>query len=121
MIKLTSKVSVPTASSIADYDIIIRMKDFTIVDGVRLLPNTTQEYLDAVASLDLKNEELASTPLTQVVTRQNLIAERQEILELIASLSIKDEGVCVCTLRYFASDNGCLLYTSDAADDAPRV
>ncbi len=109
MIKLVNKVNVPTATSTGEFDIIIRISNFSIVDGLRLLePPLGNEnralYDQTLLDIIAKEEELSSTSVTAAATRERRMQERAALYSLRDSLMIKDEGTCVCSLRYFAKD-----------------
>jgi hypothetical protein len=107
MIKLIQKVNVPTATSQGECSIVVRMNNFTIQDGVRYLEPTEghtnyDAYLDVNARIAAKDEQLATTSITAVVTRAKLMDERNELVAERHLLLIPDEGMCTCVLRYFA-------------------
>jgi len=108
MIKLIEKVNVPTATSQGECNIVGRMNNFTIQDGVRYLEPTEdhenyESFLTVNARIAAKDVQLAATSITSVVTMANLRQERNDLVLERHSLLIPDEGVCTCLLRYFAS------------------
>jgi hypothetical protein len=105
MIQLIDKINIPTATDTGLYDVIIKIQDFTIQDGVRLLPPIDNaEYEAILLEIEAKELELAATSTTAIVTRERRMAERNALYTERDALMIRDEGVCTCSLRYFAAN-----------------
>jgi hypothetical protein len=106
MIKLKDKINLVTLTDQGLYDVRIRIQDMSIQDGLRLLPRTGDvDYDNVVLDLEAKEAELAATSVTATSTRARLMRERDELMIARNELMIKDEGVCTCSLRYFAAND----------------
>ena len=105
MIQLIDKINIPTATDTGLYDVIIRIQDFTIQDGLRLLPPIdNSEYDTILLEIEAKEIEISGTSTTDIVTRERKMEERTALYAERDALMIRDEGVCTCSLRYFATN-----------------
>ena len=105
MIKLKDKINLVTLTDQGLYDVTIKVQDFIIQDGFRLIaPIDNEEYNSVLVSIAAKEQEIINTSITAIATRERKMAERNALYLLRDSLMIKDEGVCTCSLRYFAAN-----------------
>lgn len=104
MIKLKDKINLVTLTDQGLYDVTIKVQDFIIQDGFRLIaPIDNEEYNSVLVSIAAKEQEIINTSITAITTRERKMAERNALYLLRDNLMIKDEGVCTCSLRYFAA------------------
>lgn len=105
MIKLKDKINLVTLTDQGLYDVTIKVQDFIIQDGFKLIaPIDNEEYNSVLVSIAAKEQEIINTSITAIATREQKMAERNALYLLRDSLMIKDEGVCTCSLRYFAAN-----------------